>query len=127
MKKMVNYSEKENYDDALNLAKMLNKIYESKKPTVARVHGHAFAGGMGFCACDIAVANIEAEFCLSEVKIGLIPSTISPYVIRSLSPRASSRYMITAEKFSAAEAYRLGMLHEICIPDKLMKKLMKFN
>ena len=124
MKKMVNYSEQENYDDALNLAKMLNKIYVSKKPTVARVHGHAFAGGMGLlCACDIAVANIEAEFCLSEVKIGLIPSTISPYVIRSLSPRASSRYMITAEKFSAAEAYRLGMLHEICIPDKLDEKI----
>ena len=124
MKKMVNYSEQENYDDALNLAKMLNKIYVSKKPTVARVHGHAFAGGMGLlCACDIAVANIEAEFCLSEVKIGLIPSTISPYVIRSLSPRASSRYMITAEKFSAAEAYRLGMLHEICIPDKFDEKI----
>jgi methylglutaconyl-CoA hydratase len=79
---------------------------------VARVHGHVFAGGMGLvAACDIALAARGAEFCISEVKLGLIPAVISPYVIAAMGERAARRYMLTAERFSAEEAYRIGFVH----------------
>jgi methylglutaconyl-CoA hydratase len=114
MKKMAGYSYEQNYEDALGLANMLHTIHTVKKPTLARVHGAAFAGGMGLvAACDIAVAGHSAEFCLSEVKLGLVPATISPYVIAAMGERAAYRYMLTAEPFPAAEAYRIGFVQEI--------------
>ena len=114
MKKMSGYSLEQNHADAMGLATMLNTIYMMKKPTVARVHGPAFAGGMGLvAACDIAVAVEAAEFCLSEVKLGLTASTISPYVVAAMGERQARRYFLTAERFSAAEALRIGLVHQL--------------
>jgi methylglutaconyl-CoA hydratase len=102
-------------EDSMQLAKLLKLIYESPKPTLARVHGSAFAGAMGLvAACDFAVAAHGTKFSLSEVKLGLIPAMISPYVLRALGERQSRRYFLSAEAFDAAEAYRLGFVHEIC-------------
>ena len=124
MKKMSEYNTEENYQDALGLANMLHTLYSINKPTIARVHGHAFAGGMGLVsACDMAVAGFEAEFCLSEVKIGLIPATIGPYVVAAMGARASRRYMVTGERFAAAEAYRIGLVHEIAPAEKIDDKI----
>jgi methylglutaconyl-CoA hydratase len=120
MKKMSGYTFAENHADALGLARMLHTLYTMKKPTVARVHGPAFAGGMGLvAACDVAVAAHGAEFCLSEAKLGLIPATISPYVIAAMGARAAHRYMLTAERFPAAEAYRIGFVHALCVDEDL--------
>jgi len=114
MKRMSGYSLKENLADATALAAMLNTIYMMKKPTVARVHGAAFAGGMGLlAACDIAIAAPDAEFCLSEVKLGLTASTISPYVVAAMGERQARRYFLSAERFTAAEAFRIGLIHDI--------------
>lgn len=112
MKKMAGYSLDENRADAMTLATMLNTVYMMKKPTIARVHGPAYAGGMGLvAACDIAVAAEEAEFCLSEAKLGLTAATISPYVVAAMGERHARRYFLTAERFSAAEALRIGLAH----------------
>lgn len=120
MKKMSGYDMEENRADAMGLAAMLNTIYMTKKPTVARVHGAAFAGGMGLvAACDIAVASDGAEFCLSEVKLGLIAATISPYVVAAMGERCARRYFLTAERFSAAEAFRIGLVHDIVPAEQL--------
>jgi methylglutaconyl-CoA hydratase len=114
MKKMSGYSLEENHADAMTLSTMLNTIYMTKKPTLARVHGPAFAGGMGLlAACDIAVAAQGAEFCLSEVKLGLIAATIGPYVVAAMGERQARRYFLTAERFSAAEALRIGLVHQL--------------
>jgi methylglutaconyl-CoA hydratase len=120
MKRMAGYGFEQNYADALGLANMLHTLHTLKKPTIARVHGPAFAGGMGLvAACDIAVAAHGAEFCLSETKLGLIPATISPYVIAAMGARMAYRYMLTAERFSAAEAYRIGFVQEIAQEEEL--------
>jgi methylglutaconyl-CoA hydratase len=120
MKRMAEYSEAENRADALSLATMLNTIYTSKKPVIARVQGDAYAGGMGLVAvCDIAVAADTAHFCLSEAKLGLMPATIAPYVIRAMGARAAHRYFLTAERFDAAEALRLGFVHQVASADQL--------
>ncbi|WP_197388243.1 enoyl-CoA hydratase/isomerase family protein [Ralstonia pseudosolanacearum] len=114
MQKMAGYSDDENRADALRLAEMLRAIHACPKPVVARVHGDTYAGGVGLVsACDIVVAADTAHFCLSEARLGLIPATISPYVIRALGEQASRRYFITAERFTAAEAHRLGLVHEL--------------
>ena len=111
MKRMAGYSYDENLRDAGALADMLATLDGLDKPTIARVHGAAFAGGTGLvAACDIAVGTPEAKFCFSEAKLGLSPATISPYVMRSIGARAASRYFLTAEVFDAAEAFRIGML-----------------
>ncbi len=124
MRRMADYSRDENLADAGKLAEMLRVIYECPKPTVARVQGDVYAGGMGLVACcDIAVSADTAGYCLSEVKLGLIPATISPYVIRALSARASQRYFLTAERFSAQEALRLGFVHEVVPANQLDAKL----
>jgi methylglutaconyl-CoA hydratase len=99
---------------------MLRVIFECPKPTIARVQGDVYAGGMGLvAACDMAVAVDTAGFCLSEVKLGLIPATISPYVIRAMGARAAHRYFLTAERFDAAEAHRIGFVHEVVAADAL--------
>jgi methylglutaconyl-CoA hydratase len=120
MKKMAGYSYAENTADALKLADMLRTIYLCPKPVVAKVQGDCYAGGMGLAAaCDIVVAAEEANFCLSEVKLGLIPGTISPYVIKAMGENASRRYFLTAERFSAREAHRIGFAHEVVAADAL--------
>jgi methylglutaconyl-CoA hydratase len=120
MKRMADYTREQNVDDAAALAHMLRVIYRCPKPTIARVQGDAYAGGTGLVAvCDIAVAADTAQFCLSEVKLGLIPATISPYVIRAMGARAAHRYFLTAERFSAAEALRIGFVHEVVAADQL--------
>jgi len=120
MKKMAGYSHEENHDDALRLADMLRTIYLCPKPTVAKVQGDCYAGGMGLvAACDIVVAVDSAGFCLSEVKLGLIPATISPYVIKAMGEQAARRYFLTAERFDAAQAHRIGFAHEVVSADAL--------
>ncbi|RYF01009.1 MAG: enoyl-CoA hydratase/isomerase family protein [Oxalobacteraceae bacterium] len=120
MKKMAGYSHDENEADAMRLAEMLRTIYLCPKPTVARVQGDCYAGGMGLvAACDIVVASEAAGFCLSEVKLGLIPATISPYVIKAMGEQAARRYFITAERFDAAEAQRIGVAHAVVAPEAL--------
>lgn len=114
MKKMASYTHEENRADAALLAEMLRTIYECPKPVIAKVQGDCYAGGMGLvAACDIAVAAEETHFCLSEVKIGLIPATISPYVIKAMGEHSARRYFLTAEKFSAQEALRIGFVHQL--------------
>lgn len=114
MKKMAGYDAAQNRADAAALAEMLRVVDECPKPTVARVHGAAYGGGVGLVSCcDIAVAAAEATFALSESKLGLIPATISPYVIEAIGARQARRYFLTAERFEAAEAYRIGLVHDI--------------
>jgi methylglutaconyl-CoA hydratase len=99
-------------------------MYACPKPTVAAVQGDVYAGGMGLvAACDMAVSVDSANFCLSEVKLGLIPATISPYVIRAMGARAAHRYFLTAERFNATEAHRIGFVHEVVAADALDAKV----
>ena len=124
MRRMADYTREENISDAGKLAEMLRVIYECPKPTLARVQGDVYAGGMGLvAACDMAVSVDTAGFCLSEVKLGLIPATISPYVIRAMGARAAHRYFLTAERFDAAEALRTGFVHAVVAPDQLDAKV----
>ena len=114
MKKMAGYSRAENLADAAALAQMLRTLNDVPKPTVARIHGSVYGGGVGLTACcDIAIAAAEATFALSEAKLGLIPATISPYVIEAIGARQARRYFLTAERFEAAEAFRIGLVHDI--------------
>lgn len=129
MRRMADYSYDENLADAGKLAKMLQTIAACPKPTIAAVQGDVYAGGTGLvAACDIAVAVDTAQFCISEVKIGLIPATISPYLIRAMGVRAAQRYWLTAERFSAAEAHRIGLVSEVTnieMLDAAVEKLCK--
>jgi methylglutaconyl-CoA hydratase len=114
MKRMAGFSIDENRRDAMAMATLMRTIAHFRKPTVARVHGAAYGGGVGLVACcDIAVAAHVATFSLSEAKLGLIPAVISPYVIAAIGERAARRYFLTAERFEAAEAWRLGLVHEL--------------
>ena len=120
MRRMADYSREENVVDAGKLAAMMHTIYTCPHPTIARVQGDVYAGGMGLvAACDMAVAVDSAQFCLSEVKIGLIPATIAPYVLRAMGPRAAHRYFLTGERFDTAQALRMGFVHEVVAADDL--------
>lgn len=120
MKRMAQYDYADNHRDAQLLAGMLKALYDLPQPTIARVQGAAFGGAVGLVSCcDMAVAGTRASFCLSEVKIGLIPATISPYVIRAIGERASRRYFTTAERFSAQQAQQLGLVSETADEDEL--------
>ncbi len=120
MRRMAGYSFEENRADAQRLAEMLRTIYLTPKPVIARVHGDVYAGGMGLvAACDIVVAANTANFCLSETRLGLIPATISPYVIRAMGEQAARRYALTAERFDATEALRIGFVHAVVAADAL--------
>ncbi len=124
MKRMADYTREQNLEDASGLARMLEVLYRCPKPTVARVHGDVYAGGTGLvAACDVAVSVDTAQYCLSEVRLGLIPATISPYVIRAMGARAAHRWFLTAERFSAAEAHRIGLVHEVVTADRLDAKV----
>jgi len=124
MRSMADYTYKQNLEDAGRLATMLQTVYECPKPVIARVQGDVYAGGMGLvAACDMAVSVDTAGYCLSEVKLGLIPATISPYVIRAMGERAAHRYFLTAERFDAAEALRIGFVHEVVAAEALDAKV----
>jgi methylglutaconyl-CoA hydratase len=124
MKRMADYTRDENVADAGALAEMLRVVYACPKPTIAKVQGDVYAGGTGLvAACDIAVSVDSAGYCLSEVKLGLIPATISPYVIRAMGTRAAHRYFLTAERFDAAEALRIGFVHEVVAASELDGKV----
>ena len=124
MRRMADYTRAENLADAAALAEMLRVMYECPKPTVARIQGDVYAGGMGLvAACDMAVSVDTANFCLSEVRLGLIPATISPYVIRAMGARAAHRYFLTAERFDAREAHRIGFVHEVVSAEVLDAKV----
>ncbi len=120
MQRMAGYSEAENLEDARALAGLMSTLDRLAKPTVALVQGAAFGGGVGLVACcDIAIASEAASFCLSEVKLGLIPAVISPYVVAAMGPGAARRFMLTAERFSAQQALNLGLVHEVVPADRL--------
>ncbi len=114
MRRMAEYSPEENLEDARRVARMFHKLANFPRPTLALVHGNTFGGGVGLVACcDIAVANASARFSLSEVKLGLIPATISPFVIEAIGARQARRLFLTAERFDAEAALRLGLVHEV--------------
>lgn len=120
MQRMAGYSERENLEDARALAGLMSTLDRLAKPTVALVQGAAFGGGVGLVACcDIAIASEAATFSLSEVKLGLIPAVISPYVVAAMGPRAARRFILTAERFSAQQALHHGLVHEVVPADRL--------
>ena len=121
MKRMAGYSQEENLRDAAALGELMRTLHSMSKPTIARVQGAAYGGGVGLVACcDMAVGTLGATFSLSEAKLGLIPAVISPYVIAAIGERAARRYFLTAERFDAGEAFRLGLLHELTQNDDEM-------
>jgi len=114
MRRMAEYDRAANLKDAQQLAQMLQLLANLPQPTIARVQGAAYGGAVGLVSCcDIAIADSAASFCLSEVKIGLIQATISPYVIRAIGQRAAQRYFLTAERFSGEEAAAMGLVHQV--------------
>lgn len=120
MQRMADYDYGHNMKDAEGLAAMLKALFDLPQPTIARVQGAAFGGAVGLVSCcDMAVASEGASFCLSEVKIGLVPATISPYVIRAMGERAARRYFVTAERFRADRARHLGLVSEVVPEDAL--------
>ena len=124
MKRMASYSYDENLRDASALALMLKTLNEIPQPTIARIQGPAFGGAVGLVSCcDMAVAASAASFSLSEVKIGLVPATISPYVIAAIGHRAARRYFVTAERFDAHRALQLGLVNEVVDAEQLDQEI----
>lgn len=124
MQRAAGYGFEENKRDAGELAEMLRSISDCPKPVVARIQGPAYGGGVGLVsACDMAVATFDARFALTEVKLGLIPAVISPHVIAAIGERYARRYMLTAEQFSAAEAYRIGLIHEMVADEQALDEV----
>jgi methylglutaconyl-CoA hydratase len=120
MKRMSAMGRTENERDAMALANLMEAIERCPKPVIGMIQGAAFGGGVGLVACcDIAIATSSASFCLSEVRLGLIPAVISPYVAAAIGPRACRRYFLTAEKFDAATAAKLGLIHRVVEPEAL--------
>ncbi|MEK6243573.1 MAG: enoyl-CoA hydratase/isomerase family protein [Pseudomonadota bacterium] len=113
--------------EAGRFAKLLYRMHTYPKPLIARVHGPAFAGGMGLvAACDLVVAAEEAEFCLPEVKIGLVPAMISSYIVRAIGEQQARRYVLTGERLAAREAHRIGLVHECVAASELDVRVEKF-
>jgi methylglutaconyl-CoA hydratase len=124
MRRMAEYTHQENVADARALGRLLQTLYELPKPVIGRVQGAAFGGGVGLVACcDIVIASEEASFCLSEVRLGLVPAMISPYVVNAIGERQARRYFVTAESFSALEAERLGLVHEVVASENLDQRI----
>jgi len=114
MKRMAGFSQEENQRDAMALGALMRTLAHFRKPTIARVQGAAYGGGVGLVACcDVAVAAQSATFALTETKLGLVPGVISPYVVSAIGERAARRYFLTGERFDAAEAWRLGLVHDL--------------
>ena len=125
MRRMADYSYAENHRDSQHLAALMATLFNIKCPTIAAVQGAAIGGGVGLVACcDIAIASEKASFCLSEVKLGLIPAVISPYVVKAMGERAAKRYFITAERFTAQTAQQLGLISEIVAAEALNSTVM---
>lgn len=120
MRSMAAYSRDENIADALRLAELLGRLNGLTKPTVARVNGHAFGGGVGLIACcDIVIASSDAKFALTEVRLGVLPAVISPYVIAAIGARQARRYFLTADRMDTATAERIGLIHRSVAPEIL--------
>ncbi|AXY03145.1 gamma-carboxygeranoyl-CoA hydratase [Vibrio alfacsensis] len=114
MKSMANSTRKQNLEDAQNLARLMHTLDAFPQPTIGIVQGSAFGGALGLvCCCDIAIAANDAKFCLSEVKLGLVPATISPYVMRAMGNRQARRFILSAEVIDAADAKNYGIVHEV--------------
>lgn len=119
MRRMADNSREQNLADALGIAELMRTLNSLSKPTIALVQGAAYGGGVGLTSCcDIAIATAQATFCVSEVKLGLIPAVISPYVLAAIGARAARRYFLSAEILTAGEAHRLGLVHEV-VADEL--------
>ena len=121
MKRMAQNTHQENIEDAGKLARLMEVLNDLAKPTIGLVQGAAYGGAVGLAACcDIVIAAESSQFCLSEVKIGLIPAVISPYVVRAIGERQSRRYFVTAELFSAGQAQEYGLVHEVVATPELL-------
>ena len=124
MREMAGYDWEQNRADAQALADMLWAVYRCPVPVVGRIHGDCYAGGVGLAAvCDVLVAAEDINFCLSEARLGLLPGTISPYVVRAMGEQAARRYFVTAERFSSQQAHRMGLVHELCTAETLDAKV----
>ena len=124
MKRQGSAERAENVATARGLAEMFHIVATCPRPTIARVNGASMGGGLGLvAACDIALASASAIFAASEVRLGLIPSTIAPYVVRAIGPRQASRLFVTGERIDAAHAQRIGLVHEIAEPERLDAQL----
>lgn len=127
MRSMAQQDQQHNVDDAAQLAHLMKLLDSFPHPTIVYVHGCAFGGALGLiCCCDIALADIEASFCLSEVKLGLVPATIAPYVCRTIGARLARRYMLTAEPFDAEQAQQMGVVHHLTTTNTAEATLSKF-
>lgn len=128
MRRIAKQSIAENQEDALALAHLMHRLYVFPKPTLAVIQGSVFGGAVGLVACcDMAIASLDALFCLPETKLGLLPAIIAPYIIRALGERAAKRYMLTAETFDASTAYQLGLIHEAVALSELESRLQHFT
>ena len=128
MRNSINQSAEENNRACQNLASLMWTLHHLSKPTIALVQGAAYGGGAGLVACcDIALAAKNANFCFSEVRLGLIPSVISPYMVKAIGTRTVRRYFLTAERFGAEEAYRIGLVHELVAAEKLSETANNFT
>jgi methylglutaconyl-CoA hydratase len=124
MRAMADFTWEENRADAQSLADMLYTIYRCPVPVIGRIHGDCYAGGVGLASvCDVLVASDAATFSLSEARLGLLPATIAPYVVRALGEQAARRYFVTAERFGATQAQALGFVHKVCTADELDAKV----
>ncbi len=120
MQRVVTFSESENTEDAMVLARLMNTLYQCPKPTIAVVQGPAFGGGVGLiAAADIAIASTSSTFCFSEVRLGLIPAVISPYIVKAIGERAASWLFMTAKVIDAKEAHQLGLIQYCVSPEEL--------
>lgn len=127
MRRMADYSQAENLQDALQLAELMRRLNGFRRPTIALVQGAAYGGGVGLVACcDMVIASHQASFCLSEVKLGLIPAVISPYVVSAIGSRAARRYFLSAERFGAEEASRINLVHELVAAEELAARGAEF-
>lgn len=127
MRRMAEYSRTENLNDALQLAELMKRLDRFPKPTIALVQGAAYGGGVGLVACcDMVIASNKASFCLSEVKLGLIPAVISPYVVSAIGARNARRYFLSAERFGAQEGQRLNLVHEVVEPEALEARAVSY-
>ncbi len=126
MRRMATFTEEENYHDAMALGELMLTLNRLPKPTIARVNGPAYGGGVGLIACcDIAIAVSDAQFALTEVKLGLIPAVISPYVVAAIGEKKARRYFLTGERFSAAEAVSFGLLNATVAANELDQAVQK--
>ena len=124
MRSMANSSKQQNLDDAQSLARLMHTLDNFPQPTIAVIQGSAFGGALGLiCCCDIAIAADNAKFCLSEVKLGLVPATIGPYIVRAMGNRQARRFMLSAEMMTANIAEKHGIVHEVHFDDKVDEAL----